>query len=90
MDALFEINIYLFQINKGQLYLFIFRDFSKIYIYIYILGSFAQHRNHRTPHIMTHKPGNVLITGGAGFIASHVAILLVEKYPDYKVRHLSL
>ena len=33
---------------------------------------------------MTHKPGNVLITGGAGFIASHVAILLVEKYPDYK------
>jgi nucleoside-diphosphate-sugar epimerase len=35
---------------------------------------------------MTHNPGNVLITGGAGFIASHVAILLVEKYPDYKVR----
>jgi len=34
---------------------------------------------------MTYKPGNVLITGGAGFIASHVAILFAEKYPDYKV-----
>ena len=27
----------------------------------------------------------VLITGGAGFIASHVATLLVERYPKYKV-----
>jgi UDP-glucose 4,6-dehydratase len=34
---------------------------------------------------MTHQPRNVLITGGAGFIASHVAILFAEKYPDYKV-----
>jgi cell wall-associated NlpC family hydrolase len=34
---------------------------------------------------MTYQPGNVLITGGAGFIASHVAILLAEKYPDCKV-----
>lgn len=29
---------------------------------------------------------NVLITGGAGFIASHVAILFAKKYPQYKVR----
>jgi dTDP-D-glucose 4,6-dehydratase len=28
---------------------------------------------------------NVLITGGAGFIASHVAILLATKYPRYRV-----
>jgi dTDP-glucose 4,6-dehydratase len=28
---------------------------------------------------------NVLITGGAGFIGSHVVKLFVKKYPDYKV-----
>ena len=28
---------------------------------------------------------NILITGGAGFIASHVAILFASKYPQYKV-----
>ncbi|CAB9516079.1 Trifunctional UDP-glucose 4,6-dehydratase/UDP-4-keto-6 [Seminavis robusta] len=30
-------------------------------------------------------PKNILLTGGAGFIASHVAILLCEKYPEYNV-----
>jgi len=30
-------------------------------------------------------PKNILLTGGAGFIASHVAILLVQKYPEYKI-----
>ncbi|KAK8820520.1 hypothetical protein WA577_006580 [Blastocystis sp. JDR] len=30
-------------------------------------------------------PKNILITGGAGFIASHVVILLAKKYPDYKI-----
>ena len=30
-------------------------------------------------------PTSVLITGGAGFIASHVATSLVERYPKYKV-----
>lgn len=30
-------------------------------------------------------PTNILVTGGAGFIASHVAIRLVKKYGDYKV-----
>lgn len=32
-----------------------------------------------------YKPKNVLITGGAGFIGSHVTINLVKKYEDYKV-----
>ena len=27
----------------------------------------------------------ILITGGAGFIASHVTCLLAKKYPAYKV-----
>jgi len=32
-----------------------------------------------------YKPKTILVTGGAGFIASHVVILLVKKYPDYKI-----
>jgi UDP-glucose 4,6-dehydratase len=32
-----------------------------------------------------YKPKNILITGAAGFIASHVAIRIVQKYPDYKI-----
>lgn len=30
-------------------------------------------------------PKNILLTGGAGFIASHVAILLCNKYPEYNI-----
>ncbi|MFW6246424.1 MAG: GDP-mannose 4,6-dehydratase, partial [Tangfeifania sp.] len=30
----------------------------------------------------------ILITGGAGFIGSHVVRLFVEKYPDYKIVNL--
>lgn len=33
-------------------------------------------------------PQNILVTGGAGFIASHVVILLVEKYPQYNIVNL--
>ncbi|KAL3508806.1 hypothetical protein ACH5RR_028207 [Cinchona calisaya] len=33
----------------------------------------------------THTPKNILITGAAGFIASHVANRLVRSYPDYKI-----
>ena len=32
-----------------------------------------------------YKPKNILITGGAGFIASHVVILMVKKYPNLKI-----
>lgn len=35
-----------------------------------------------------YTPKNILVTGGAGFIASHVVILLVEKYPSYKIVNL--
>ena len=31
---------------------------------------------------------NILITGGAGFIGSHVVRLLVSKYPNYQVINL--
>ena len=34
---------------------------------------------------MPYEPKNVLITGGAGFIASHVAILFAQKFPPCKV-----
>ncbi|KAF3598679.1 hypothetical protein F2Q69_00038345 [Brassica cretica] len=33
----------------------------------------------------TYKPKNILITGAAGFIASHVANRLVRTYPHYKI-----
>ncbi|RRT41921.1 hypothetical protein B296_00028378 [Ensete ventricosum] len=32
-----------------------------------------------------YKPKNILITGAAGFIASHVANRLVRNYPEYKI-----
>jgi UDP-glucose 4,6-dehydratase len=31
------------------------------------------------------EPKNIMITGGAGFIGSHVVILLCKKYPQYNV-----
>eukprot|EP00981_Chlorochromonas_danica_P006440 scaffold1389_cov251-Ochromonas_danica.AAC.38 len=31
------------------------------------------------------QPQNILITGGAGFIASHVVLLLAKKYPNIKI-----
>ena len=30
----------------------------------------------------------IIITGGAGFIGSHVVRLFVNKYPDYKIINL--
>ena len=30
-------------------------------------------------------PKNIMVTGGAGFIASHIVIRLVKKYPNYKI-----
>ena len=38
-----------------------------------------------TPPEDVYEAKNVMITGGAGFIASHVAILLAKKYPQYKI-----
>ena len=31
---------------------------------------------------------NILITGGAGFIGSHVVTLFVNKYPEYRIINL--
>ncbi|KAJ4957905.1 hypothetical protein NE237_025016 [Protea cynaroides] len=33
----------------------------------------------------TYTPKNILITGAAGFIASHVTNRLIKNYPDYKI-----
>lgn len=38
-----------------------------------------------TPAPADYEPKNILITGGAGFIASHVVLLFVKKYPNIKV-----
>ena len=32
----------------------------------------------------------IVITGGAGFIGSHVVRLFVNKYPDYRIINLDL
>jgi len=32
-----------------------------------------------------YTPKNIMVTGGAGFIASHIVIRLVNKYPQYKI-----
>ena len=36
-----------------------------------------------------YKPRNILLTGGAGFIGSHVALRLIQRHPEYKVCSLS-
>lgn len=34
---------------------------------------------------IVYKPKVILVTGGGGFIASHVVLRLVNRYPEYKV-----
>src|SRR6476661_4625554 len=43
----------------------------------------SKHLNTSTPQQKT-----IIITGGAGFIGSHVVRLFVTKYPDYKIINL--
>ena len=45
-----------------------------------IIATFVNHENTLTM--------NIIITGGAGFIGSHVVRLFVNKYPDYKIINL--
>lgn len=33
----------------------------------------------------SYTPGNILVTGGCGFIASHIVIQLCKTYPQYKI-----
>jgi len=44
--------------------------------------------NDQVENSSLYRPQNILITGGAGFIASHVVIRLVKKYPQYKIVNL--
>jgi dTDP-glucose 4,6-dehydratase len=37
-----------------------------------------------------YEPKNILLTGGCGFIGSHVLVTLVQKYPDYNFVNLDI
>ena len=40
----------------------------------------------REESMSSYRPTCILVTGGAGFIASHIVIQLVKQFPQYKVR----
>jgi dTDP-glucose 4,6-dehydratase len=48
-------------------------------------GGGGRKKQRTLPASGAYEPGAILVTGGAGFIASHVVIALVRKYPAYKV-----
>lgn len=43
-----------------------------------------KHTRTKLAETADYSPKNILITGGAGFIASHIATRLIENYPQYK------
>ncbi|KAJ7299782.1 hypothetical protein O6H91_03G122100 [Diphasiastrum complanatum] len=45
----------------------------------------STHKSANRKHRDDYTPRNILITGAAGFIASHVANRLVRNYPQYKI-----
>ena len=50
--------------------------------------TFQWYRKHITLPIHDIMSKTIIITGGAGFIGSHVVRLFVTKYPDYKIINL--
>ena len=55
----------------------------------FVVSSSSQNQKYNSRDEMPYEPKNILITGGAGFIASHVAILFAKKYPHCKVRSVN-
>jgi UDP-glucose 4,6-dehydratase len=49
-----------------------------------LLAYYNRSQNYQT-RMATYEPKNILITGAAGFIASHVTNCLVRNYPHYKI-----
>lgn len=56
-------------------------------LFPYFANQFEVHYNHNINNSMSAKH-SVLITGGAGFIGSHLTRLFVTKYPDYTIVNL--
>ena len=55
-------------------------------------STMPEHQSKKQKHVAaepeaedTYTPHNIMVTGGAGFIASHIVLQLVKKYPQYMV-----
>ena len=57
------------------------------FLFPYFANQFEVHYNHNINNSMSAKH-SVLITGGAGFIGSHLTRLFVTKYSDYSIVNL--